>query len=969
LPPNSTFGDSRYAQAAFSHVTHSIPPDLQQGLEILLSQSADPQAVVLRLDRFCEANPSEFQQIAWTPFGLQALISVFSSSEFLSEALLRHPGWLIAILESGSLHRVRSAAEMEADLAAWVTVIQPGPDEALLPLSLASFRRRQILRILVRDVLGFAALPEVTEELSNLADTIINAACRSVRMELEKKYGVPHQPDGSVCGFSVLALGKLGGRELNYSSDIDLMFVYSGPGETGGAHSLSHREFFQKLANRLTELLATYTPEGMIYRVDLRLRPEGRHGEVSISLNAAEQYYGKRARDWELQMLIKARCAAGDAEPARALLDWVQPKIYSTTLDFSAVESMSQSRERIGDKLAARSRPSGTDVKLAHGGIRDIEFLVQCLQRVHGGRAMWLRNSGTLLALNRLRDKDLLSDSEYSRLVNAYQFLRHLEHRLQFAEDRQTHTLPENGEELTLVARRMPAAQLGEESTPESLLRHLNEHLEHVQEVYERVIHAQQPIYYTQSPVAADTPAAPPIADPPLSEPIVSNLVRFLDQRAPAFAAAVTRARLGRNRTAFEHFLEALSKRDDWLRALNQDMTLTGHLLDIFQHSPYFAEQLVRAPDYFEELRAMRTRGHSKMALGEVMPMLEDVPEIRRFFLRQMFRTQAESICLPTPVFQTLERCSALTDAAISACYRVALAQVFEHHPPVSASYSPWQQMMVVALGRLGMQEFDLGSDADIIFILPDADLPELHFWTRVAEKLVSILGSYTGDGTMFAIDTRLVPNGRGGALVQSETAFREYFAHKAETWEGLAYMKARAVTGDIERATAFLAELQKIDWRRYGQSGRSRKELRGMRIRIEHEHGESSPLKNAAGGYYDIDFALMYLRLKSAGIFFKVLNTPQRIEIIEQMGHLEHNDAQFMADAATFYRAVDHGLRLIFGHTEGDLPRSESALDTLTELVKRWVPDHLTDQPLHLELLQIRERTRRLFDRLFEVS
>lgn len=950
-------------------MTHSIPPDLQQGLEILLSQSADPQAVVLRLERFCEANPSEFQQIAWTPFGLQALISVFSSSEFLSETLLRHPGWLIAILESGSLHRVRSAVEMEADLAAWLAQGPSMQGEGLSPLTLASFRRRQVLRILVRDVLGFAALPEVTEELSNLADTIINSACRAVRRELEEKFGAPRLEDGSVCGFSVLALGKLGGRELNYSSDIDLMFIYSGPGQTGGEQSLNHREFFKKLANRLTELLGTFTPQGMIYRVDLRLRPEGRHGEVSVSLDAAKEYYARRARDWELQMLIKARCAAGDAEPARALLEWVQPMIYSTTLDFSAVESMSESRERISDKLAARKRPGGTDVKLARGGIRDIEFLVQCLQRVHGGRAMWLRNSGTLLALNRLRDKDLLSGSEYSRLANAYQFLRHLEHRLQFAEDRQTHVLPEKSEELDLVARRMPAGQLGEESTPESLLRHLNEHLEHVQEVYECIIHAQQPIYYTQTPLSAGTPAATLISEQPLSEPVVSNLVRFLDQRAPAFAAAVTRARLGRTRTAFEHFLEALIHRDDWLRALNQDMVLTGYLIDLFQHSPYFAEQLVRAPDYFEELRAMRSRGHSKMALGEVMPMLEDVNEIRRFYLRQMFRTQAESICLQASVFQTLARSSALADAAIVACYRLALAQVFESHPPAGANYSPWQQMMVVALGRLGMQEFDLGSDADIIFILPDADLPELHFWTRVAEKLVSILGSYTGDGTMFAVDTRLVPNGKGGALVQSESAFRDYFEHKAETWEGLAYMKARAVTGDIDRATQFLAELQRIDWRRYGQSGRSRKELREMRIRIEREHGESSPLKNAAGGYYDIDFALMYLRLKSAGIFFKVLNTPERIEVIENMGHLEHNDAQFMDDAATFYRALDHGLRLIFGHTEGDLPQSANALETLTQLVKRWVPDHLTDQPLHLELLQIRERTRRLFDRLFQAS
>jgi glutamate-ammonia-ligase adenylyltransferase len=964
LPINLRTGENQRAQLALSAVAHAIPPDLQQGLEILLSQSADAQAAVLRLERFCESSPAEFQQIAWTPFGLQGLIAVFSSSEFLSEEVLQHPGWLISILGSGCLHRVRSVTEMEADLAAWIDEGSSGG--SLSAIKLASFRRRQILRILVRDVLGFAALPEVTEELSNLADAIIDTAYRAVRTELENKLGIPRLVDGSVCGFSVLALGKLGGRELNYSSDIDLMFLYSGPGDTDSLTPLTNREFFKKLSNRLTELLGTYTPEGMIYRVDLRLRPDGRLGEVATTLDGAEQYYENRARDWELQMLIKARCAAGEPEPARALLEWVQPKIYSTTLDFSAIESMSESRERISDKLATRKRPGGTDVKLARGGIRDIEFLVQCLQRVHGGREAWLRNSSTLLALNRLRDKDLLSDSEYSGLANAYQFLRHLEHRLQFAEDRQTHALPEQPEELALVARRMPSAWLSEQPTPESLLRHLNEHLERVQEVYERVIHAQQPLYYTQSPLPASSLSVEILAEP---EPAASNLVRFLDQRAPGFAAAVARARLGRSRAAFEHFLEVVIRRDEWLRALNQDAALSANLLDIFEHSPYFAEQLVRTPDYLEELRSMRVRGASKMALGEMLPLLEDVAEMRRFFLRQMFRTQAESICLQTPVFQTLERTSALADAAIAAVLRHAVTQVIDSHPPVSRTYSPERQIMVVALGRLGMQEFDLGSDADLIFILPDADLPELHFWTRVAERLVSVLGSYTGDGMMFAVDPRLVPNGKGGALVQSESAFREYFSQKAEAWEGIAYMKCRAVAGDIDRATLFLAELQKIDWRRYGQSGRSRRELREMRRRIEREQGESNPLKNAAGGYYDIDFALMYLRLRSAGIFFKVLNTPARIEVIEQMGHLEHAEAQFLSDAATFYRAVDHGLRLITGHTEGDLPQSEWALEMLVRLMKRWVPEHLVDQPLHLELLQIRERTRSIFDRLFESS
>jgi glutamate-ammonia-ligase adenylyltransferase len=954
------------AQSALRHVEHFIPPDLRQGLEILLSQSADPSAALQRLESFCEQSPSEFQHLAYMPFGLQALVALFSSSHFLSEAALHHPDWLLGVLETGWLHRVRTKAEMEAELEDWLGAANGLPD----PLMLSQFRRRHVLRILLRDVLGFAALPEVTEELSNAASALIEVTYRRIRRDLESKYGTPRlEPSGDPCGFSILGLGKLGGRELNYSSDIDLMFLYEGQGHTDGVDAVSNKEFFKKVSNRLTEMLGTYTAEGMCYRIDLRLRPEGRLGEVCISLEGAQHYYQQRARDWELQMLIKASVPAGETGPGRALLEWVQPMIYSTTMDFSAVEAMSETRERINEKMNARRRSTAIDVKLSRGGIRDIEFLVQCLQRVHGGREAWLRNSSTLLALLRLRDKDLLSDAEYSRLAAAYQFLRHLEHRLQFADDRQTHALPENSHDVALMARRMPRGLMGDSPSPETLLQLLNAHFEHVQEIYERVIHAQQPVYYTQIPVV---PAgAPDTSREELKaegrELGASNLIRFLDQKAPNLASAAARAKLGKSQAAFEHFLERVVKHEDWLRALNGDSVLTGYLLDIFQHSPYFAEQLVRTPEYFEELRTMRARGPSTTAYGEVMPLFEDVHEIRRFFLRQMFRIQAESICLSTPIFSTLHRTSMLADAAIVACYRLAVQQTFAANPPSDPDYSPWQQMMVIALGRLGMHEFDLGSDADLIFVIPDDDLPHLHFWTRAAEKLMGFLSSYTGDGVMFAVDTRLCPNGRGGALVQSEGTYREYFAKQAEAWEGVAYMKTRAVAGDTERATKFLADLQRIDWRRYGQSGRSRKELRLMRLRIEKEHGGANPLKTAEGSYYDIDFMLMYLRLRGAGMFFKVLNTPERIEVVEQMGHLEPNDANFLRDAATFYRAVDHGLRLISGHTEGSLPASEAQLKILLGLVRRWLAEHLCDQPLELELAQIRHRTRDLFDKLFE--
>src|SRR5579871_5349430 len=268
--------------------------------------------------------------------------------------------------------------------------------------------------------------------------------------------------------------------------------------------------------------------------------------------------------------------------------------------------------------------------------------------------------------------------------------------------------------------------------------------------------------------------------------------------------------------------------------------------------------------------------------------------------------------------------------------------------------------MWIIALGRLGMHEFDLASDADLIFVLDDASIAEMPFWTRVAERLVDLITAYTGTGVLFAVDTRLRPNGGSGPLVQSASTVLKYFAGAAEAWEGITYMKSRAVAGDLRGAEDFLKRLQEVDWQRYGLGGRSRTDLRQMRMKLEKEQGASHPLKAGRGGFYDIDFLLMYLRLKSAGIFFKVLNTPERIEVLESMGDLDRSAAKFLLDTASFYRALDHGLRVLSGHAEGRLPKTETQRETLNALLRRWTTIPLSD------LGEIVNRTRAAFDKLF---
>ncbi len=894
------FAERARAEREAAELSKSLPREIAERVDLLLSASPAPEQGLHYLVRF----PPHLVNAQTARY----LIAIFTQSHFLSEELIEHPQW---IAEFRDLHRVIEFDEMRARLEA---SLAPGLPSAI---DLAMFRRRQLLRIVARDVLGFSSLPETTAELSALADAILETAYERIHQDLVSRFGAP------TAEFSVIALGKLGGMELNYSSDIDLMFLYSANGSTLGPSRITNKEFFIRAANQMTALLSAYTSEGMCYRVDLRLRPDGSLGEVCISLDGAKSYYENRARDWELQMLIKARVAAGDRATGRALLDFVEPRIYATTLDFSAIEALSETRERINEKLARKRRPRNQiDIKLDRGGIRDIEFVVQCLQRLHGGAEPCVRHGGTMLALARLQDKGFLSDAEYGRLASAYQFLRKVEHRLQFADDRQTHTLPHHRAELDVLARRVGGPG------GEWLLSETEKHFQQVIELYERVVHSRG--------AHAEAPQQ------------TSNLMRALDQLAPSVSDAVSRGDLKRGYRAFEHFLERMPA--ERLEMLDTDPALTSAALDVFEHSPYFAEELIRTPELIDEIGKPP---------GEITPP-DEMTDLRRWFRREMLRIQSKSITRSYPIFETLAETSELADSVIARAYEIAIRDVRSAHPPVDPACEPKDQMWVIALGRLGMREFDLGSDADLIFVLADSDAAEMQFWTRVARKLIDLITAYTGEGVLFAVDTRLRPNGSGGPLVQTEAGYKDYFCRAAEAWEGITYMKSRVVAGNAARAESFLHRLQEVDWRRYGQSGRSRADLRQMRLRIENEQGAANPLKSGRGGYYDIDFLLMYLRLKSAGIFFKVLNTPQRIEVLESMGHLDRAAAEFLNEAAAFYRGLDHGLRMLSGHAEGKLPTSEAQLENLAALLRRWTSIPLSDLP------EIRLRTRAMFDTIF---
>ncbi len=905
---------------------------------------------------FQAVNPNWAVHLDQHPERVHWLNSIFSCSHFLSEELLRHPDWLNSIRDLGFALSGEDYRER---------LIRFEQDQGL---DFALFRRREMVRIVVRDRLELAPLSEITEELSSLADAILGRALARVESDLEGRFGAAVESEGPA-PFCVIALGKLGGCELNYSSDVDLMFIYGGNGETAGPQVISNKEFFKKVASEFVSRLSTHTASGLCYRVDLRLRPEGNLGEVVLSLDAAKEYYSRRARAWELQMLIKARPCAGNLDLGRELLDFVEPLIYSTTDDFSTIESMSLTRERMGEKLARRQRRhQGIDVKLARGGIRDVEFLVQCLQRLHGAREVRVRHGSTLQALTRLYNEDLLSSTEYSRLTSSYDYFRHLEHLLQLEDDRQTHSLPSNPTQLEQVAQLMigEAAQTSGNAASR-LLNDLNVHLENVQAIYERIVHAQRPLR-----------SSPPPRPVPEFETAINNealelsaeLLQQVNAFAPSLCLRVRTRGIKRSDNTLTAFLQILLQHPDQLQRLDAHPVLADWMLQLFELSPYLVDQLTRYPDLLEEMRRAADHPTRRWAFEGLAAPLNDIGALRRFFRREMFRIQVSSVCLPDPVFATLDNTSALAEFVIARAYRIALERALAHaraHSSVTKPFDePQSEMMVVALGRLGMREFDLASDADLIFILPDSEAQHHLFWTRVAEHLIDILTTYTGDGTILSLDTRLRPNGREGLLVQTESAYVEYFSTFAKAWEGIAYMKARAVAGDTERATTFLNELQQVDWRRYGQSGRSKRDLHQMRLRLQREQGEATPLKASAGGYYDADFILMYLRLRGAGMFFKSLNTPERVDVVEKTGLLDRGDAEFLMSATTHFRALDHAIRLVTGRSEEKIPGSPAQRAMIAELLQRWTNRATSPDNLDAELSALQFAMRRVFETVF---
>lgn len=966
------FAERGRALRLAERVGAKLPPAESRLVTSLLAGSPDPDGALLGLDSYLSeiGDPRRVPRHHW-----HALLAVFAHSRYLTNALCRHPDRLSWSLNGDRLHRVLSWQEMRVDLG-WIA--GDGDDREAAEV-LARFKRIHLLRIALRDLLGHTTLAEATLELSNLADAVLQGAYEFIHQDLVRQFGRPLSDgvDAQIeSEFVVLGLGKLGGAELNYSSDIDLIYFYLAGGTTSGPLRISNKEFYSELCKRLTSVLSSDTPNGFSYRVDLRLRPEGSMGEVCAPLTSAIEYYHRRARDWERQMLIKARPVAGSRRLGRMFLSSVEPLIYQTTTDFSTIEKVAQTRDRIHQNL--RRKPArGLNIKLAKGAIRDIEFLVQCMQRLYGGGDAWVRSPGTLVGLHRLRDKGYLSRPDYATLHGAYHYFRGIEHRLQIFENRQTHQIPEDGPALLRLARMMHGRHAeGDESA--AFLTEVNDLRERVAAVYERVIYAQaEPAVVS---LEADGDDAEPVAHSgqQLSHSALSQL-RYVRQIHTALAARLDRVARTADRGHVEALLDRLGTDRPLLDALATSPAVMDAVGEILQYSPYLSDKLVRFPRDLEALALEiasgkplsvidglsepREDGFRQFAALDAIvraeqPGEEKVARLRGWFRHQSIVALTASLQRSRPIYETLSDESLLADCVIRAAYSIAWREI----PELANRPSEEGRLHVVALGRLGMQAFDLGSDADLVFVLDDVAADEKALWVRFANRLIEILSAYTSEGVLFSVDTRLRPMGRDGELVQTESTFLRYFREKAEAWEAVAYMKARALAGDSLRATAFLERLQDASWRHFGEDAQLPELLRQMRDRLEQEQGAERPLKAGVGGFYDIDFALLYRRLRSARVFFESLNTPERIDICEAVRDITPEQAETLRRNALYLRSLDHAMRVANGHSAKQIPSSRDQLARLSELVGRWSRIKPAPQELLATTKDVLTSTRRVY-------
>jgi len=884
---------------------------------------------------------------------------VFGCSEFVAKACIADPRILKDLVTSGDLRRRHPPSIFTESLGRTLAEVS---NETELSAALRKFRRREAVRIAWRDLAGWADLDEVTEAMSELADACIERALERLYAWLCAARGAPIGAVSSApVGLTVLGLGKLGGRELNFSSDIDLIFAYSEDGETDGPRPISNHEFFTRLGRALIKTLDAVTEDGFVFRVDLRLRPNGDSGPLVLSFDATEHYYQAHGREWERYALVKARSVAGAIEEGNRLLDNLLPFVYRKYLDYGAFESIRSMKNLIERELSRKGMAN--NIKLGKGGIREIEFIAQSFQLIRGGRDQRLQDNRLLHTLDQLRDSGVLAPSVCAELSQAYVHLRNVEHRLQMLADHQTHRLPtQEVHRARIVWATGSESWERFESAVFTTMQRVHAHFQNIftttadRDEDHRIVQLQD-LWHG----GLDGPAAQAVLremgyqDAEHTAALIDSLRRGkayhahskygrerIDRLMPLVirACAATAAPV-EALARLIRLVESIGRRSAYLALLVENPLALTQLVNLCAASSWVSSWISRYPILLDELLdpiSAEKAGTRKALDSELAELLASTDSddldgqmraLREVRHAHVLKVAAADVSGLIDSAQVGIRLSWIAEIILA--YGVRCAQIGlqgKLGAPKLTDNNGEAHFGVVGYGKLGSMELGYSSDLDIVFLYAGAEpngmttggarsIPNTQYYGRLAQRLVHVLTTRTSAGSAYDLDMRLRPSGRAGALVTSLESYRDYQLNKAWTWEHQALVRARMVTGPEPLHRAFEdVRREVLCLPREAES--LRQEIVSMRHKMAVANDQSTDtqfdLKLGRGGIVDIEFIVQYYVLRWAHEYAQLTTPRNNLDLLarlSELGLIPQLEQYELASAYSQYLSIDHRCKL----------------------------------------------------------
>lgn len=877
------------------------------------------------------------------------------ASRFVTD-YLNHPGFPS---NPDALLRPRAQGQPILDHDA---ITGDGPDEDELMRRLRALRRAQMARIAVRALTGLAQLPETLCDLSELAEACCGLAVDSVLRKLSGRHGRPRDSTGREASPVVLGMGKLGGGELNFSSDIDLIFLHTAEGETQGERPLENAGFFVRLAQDVGRVLAAPTEHGFVFRVDTMLRPFGSAGPMSIGFEAAEEYYQTHGREWERYALIKARTVAGDREAGARLLQTLRPFVYRRYLDYNAIGSLRELKRRIHDDVVVRRVTD--DVKLGAGGIREVEFIVQSFQLVRGGQDARLRDPRLRPVLAYLGESGLLDPATALKLDQAYVFLRRVENAIQMYADQQTHRLPEAVESQAALCLALDIPDWG------MLRARLDEVCGFVRGEFERVF-AEAPRVRSQTAVAALVPEAfdsgiaatelaGRLAAAGFGEETPGLAQRLIDLARGRLARGLSEASSQRLRHLLVSVLEecrateapaqtaervllviqAVTGRATYLTLLDESAIARAHLVRLCAASRWVAEHIAATPAVLDTLmdprtlfappdrEAMRRELGARLAQIAVQDTEAGMDVLRRYRSEVTVRIAAADVAGVLPLVKVSDHLTWLAEVVLEAGLDRARGELESQYGSLRREDGGFAEMGAIAYGKFGGIELGYGSDLDLVFVHEDVPveaetsggtraLYAPAYFARLSQRVVHWLSTLTPAGRAYEVDLELRPSGQSGAPASSISGFARYQREQAWTWEHQALTRARLAAGP-ERLAAAFQELRREVLCRPREPGKLAKEIVEMRDKMRAHLEKRRPglwdVKQGEGGVIDCEFLTQFLVLRDAHrepALVAWSDNWRQLDALAQAGSLDAETRDRLIECYRAYRAFSHACAL----------------------------------------------------------